>query len=74
MSMERLTKRCKTRHENGVCCVHFGGTECRERFGMCTDNCPWEEAVWSVLAAYEDTGLEPQEIIELKARMEGLCK
>lgn len=26
------------------------------------------------LAAYEDTGLEPEEIIELKARMEGLGK
>ena len=41
--------------------------------------------VWSVqkifmgsaidrLAAYEDTGLEPEEIIELKGRMEGLEK
>ena len=26
------------------------------------------------LAAYEDTGLEPEEIIELKARVEGLEK
>lgn len=26
------------------------------------------------LAAYEDTGLEPEEIIELKAKMEGLEK
>lgn len=26
------------------------------------------------LSAYEDTGLEPEEIIELKARMEGLEK
>ena len=26
------------------------------------------------LAAYEDTGLEPEEIIELKARIEGLEK
>lgn len=26
------------------------------------------------LAAYEDTGLSPEEIIELKARMEGLEK
>lgn len=26
------------------------------------------------LAAYEDTGLEPEEITELKARMEGLEK
>ena len=25
------------------------------------------------LAAYEDTGLEPEEIIELKGRMEGRC-
>lgn len=72
--MERLTKRGKTRHENGVCCTHFNGPECRERLGWCIDNCPWEEAAWSKLAAYEDTGLEPREIIELKSRMEGLCK
>ena len=26
------------------------------------------------LAAYEDTGLAPQEVDELKVRMEGLCK
>ena len=26
------------------------------------------------LAAYEDTGLEPEEIVELKGRMEGLEK
>ena len=32
-----------------------------------------EEAI-DRLAAYEDTGLEPEEIIELKARMEGLGK
>ena len=31
-------------------------------------------AVMNRLAAYEDTGLEPEEIIELKARMEGLEK
>lgn len=72
--MERLTKRGKTRHENGVCCTHFNGPECRERLGWCIDDCPWEEAAWSKLAEYEDTGLEPQEVIELKARMEWLCK
>lgn len=32
-----------------------------------------EEAV-DHLSAYEETGLEPEEIIELKARMEGLEK
>ena len=31
-------------------------------------------AIVDRLAAYEDTGLEPGEIIELKARMEGLEK
>lgn len=30
--------------------------------------------VIDLLAAYEDTGLSPEEIIELKARMEGLEK
>lgn len=53
--MERLTKRSnKTVHDNGVCCTHFNGFECSERMGECTDNCPWEEAVWSKLADYED--------------------
>lgn len=33
----------------------------------------WKK-VLSRLAAYEDTGLEPEEIIELKGRMEGLDK
>lgn len=28
-------------------------------------NCKWEEAAWSRLAAYEDTGLTPEEIKEL---------
>lgn len=35
--------------------------------------CP-ERARYDRLAAYEDTGLEPEEIIELKGRMEGLEK
>lgn len=30
--------------------------------------------IFDRLAAYEDTGLEPEEIIELKGRMEGLEK
>lgn len=61
--MGRLTKYGKTSHKNGVCCAHFNGEECRERMGNCIDNCPWEEAVWSRLAAYEDTGLAPEEIL-----------
>ena len=27
---------------------------CNRSYAECTDNCPWEEAVWSKLADYED--------------------
>ena len=64
--MERLTKYGDTSHENKVCCTHFMGKECIKHAGHCSDNCLWEEAAWSKLAAYEDTGLEPEEIDILK--------
>ena len=64
--MERLTKHSKqTSHENGICCTHFCGPECLEVGGNCAMNCKWEEAAWSRLAAYEDTGLTPGDIKEL---------
>ena len=62
--MERLTKYSKqTSHENGICCTHFCGPECLEVSGNCAMNCKWEDAAWSRLAAYEDTGLEPEEVL-----------
>lgn len=65
--MERLTKHSKqTSHENGICCTHFCGPECLEVGGNCAMNCKWEEAAWSRLAAYEDTGLEPNEVTALQ--------
>lgn len=61
--MERLTEHSKqTSHENGICCTHFRGPECLEVGGNCAMNCKWEEAAWSRLAAYEDTGLTPKEV------------
>ena len=61
--MDRLTTYSKeTTHENGVCCTHFLGPECIGVGGNCAMNCKWEEAAWSLLAAYEDTGLTPEEI------------
>ena len=61
--MDRLTKYSKeTSHENGICCTHFFGPECLGVGGNCAMNCKWEEAVWSRLAAYEDTGLTPEEV------------
>ena len=61
--MERLTKHSKqTSHENGICCTHFRGPECLEVGGNCAMNCKWEEAAWSRLADYEDTGLEPEDL------------
>ena len=63
--MERLTKHSKqTSHENGICCTHFRGPECLEVGGNCAMNCKWEEAAWSRLAAYEDTGLTPERCAE----------
>ena len=61
--MERLTEHSKqTSHENDICCTHFRGPECLEVGGNCAINCKWEEAAWSRLAAYEDTGLTPAEV------------
>ena len=65
--MERLTEHSKqTSHENGICCTHFRGPECLGVGGNCAMNCKWEEAAWSRLAAYEDTGLTPQEIASMR--------
>lgn len=65
--MDRLTTYSKgTTHENGVCCTHFLGPECIGVGGNCAMNCKWEEAVWSRLAAYEDTGLEPLNVNNMK--------
>jgi hypothetical protein len=65
--MDRLTKYSKeTTHENGVCCTHFGGMECFARNGDCSRGCTWEEAAWSRLADYEDTGYTPEEIAKLQ--------
>lgn len=44
-----------------------------EEYGCWSYHGPSGEAA-KRLAAYEDTGLEPEEIFELKARMEGLEK
>ena len=65
--MQRLTKHSKqTSHENGICCTHFRGPECLEVGGNCAMNCKWEEAAWSRLAAYENTGLTPQACAEAR--------
>lgn len=70
--MERLTKHSKkTSHENGICCRHFRGSECLRVGGNCAMNCKWEEAVWSRLAAYEDTGLTPESVEAIKLHMMG---
>ena len=72
--MERLTAYSKqTSHENGICCTHFCGPECLEVGGNCAMNCKWEEAAWSRLAAYEDTGLTPEEITKIGMETEAGC-
>lgn len=71
--MERMTKRSEeTTHENGVCCTHFGGSECCEVGGNCALNCKWEEAAWERLAEYEDAGLLPEEFSAYQAENQRL--
>lgn len=66
--MERLTSRePRISGFPGVCCTHFKGPECQTLGGCCTEGCPWEEAAWERLAAYEDTGMAPEEITALIA-------
>ena len=60
--MERLTVRTRV-YQNGQHEV-IAGMKCGVEL----------KDVFDRLAAYEDTGLEPEEIIELKGRMEGLEK
>lgn len=72
--MDRLTTYSKeTTHESGVCCTHFLGPECIEVGGNCAMNCKWEEAAWSRLAAYEDTGYTPEEVAALVKDWSDLC-
>ena len=62
-SMKRLTSRePRSSGLPGVSCAHFRGGDCEAVQGRCSDGCPWEEAAWERLAAYEDTGLEPEEV------------
>ena len=73
--MERLTKRgSDTTHENGVCCTHFGGSECCAVEGNCAAECPLEEAAWERLCDYEDTGMTPEEVLQKKMAAEIVMK
>lgn len=69
--MERLTSRePRSSGLPGVSCAHFRGGDCEAVQGRCSDGCPWEEAAWERLAAYEDTGLEPCDYAAMRAMMD----
>lgn len=73
--MERLTVReARVSGLPGVCCTHFTGPECQILGGCCAEGCPWEDAAWERLAAYEDTGLTPEEVTALQASNQELKK
>lgn len=69
--MERLTARDGENNAYFPACFEepCNGMGCK-RMGLCK----MDEEVCQRLAAYEETGMEPEEIIELKSRMEGLEK
>lgn len=41
--------------------------------GDCSAGCKWEETAWERLAAYEDTGLTPEEVDTLQKDWSYLC-
>lgn len=64
--MDRITCHSdQTVNENKIGCTQFRSTECEKRMGLC-DGCPINERAWSRLALYEDTGLLPEAIVQLK--------
>ena len=65
--MERLTER----FDNGQAAVMGCGENCKYDYKYCRnhyEDCPEINRLYERLAEYEDTGLTPQEIVELKER------
>lgn len=59
--MDRLTRRKKT---GEVLCA-IPGEECVKYVGICS-RCPHEDEAWERLAEYEETGLFPVDVRDLK--------
>lgn len=53
-----------------TCCTHFLVPNVYITMDIVQTGCPWEEAAWNRLAAYEETGLEPEEIEKIAADVE----
>ena len=65
--MERLTER----FDNGQAAVMGCGENCKYDYKYCRnhyEDCPEINRLYERLAEYEDTGLTPEEIMELKER------
>lgn len=65
--MERLTER----FDNGQAAVMGCGENCKYDYKYCRnhyEDCPEINRLYERLAEYEDTGLDPEQIVELKER------
>lgn len=65
--MERLTER----FDNGQAAVMGCGENCKYDYKYCRnhyEDCPEINKIYERLAEYEDTGLTPEQIMELKER------
>ena len=65
--MERLTER----FDNGQAAVMGCGENCKYDYKYCRNHyeeCPEINKIYERLAEYEDTGLAPEKILELKER------
>lgn len=60
--MERITNHApNSAHENKIGCTSFRSPMCCERMAMC-EGCQVNEDAWTRLAAYEDSGLTPEQV------------
>ena len=68
--MERLTER----FDNGQAAVMGCGENCKYDYKYCRnhyEDCPEINRLYERLAEYEDTGLTPEQIVEMKERDTG---
>lgn len=72
--MERLTEKCWRNMDPWECCGqdYYCKRDCHED-GGCNKGCVVPK-LYDRLAAYEDTGLTPEEVIDLKGSWNAACK
>lgn len=68
MSVERLTMYTSTKAQPLAVCKHVSTDNCLQ-YRDCYE-CPKGREILATLAAYEDTGMTPEQIVEMRDELE----